>query len=109
MNKSSLLIISFGLIIIIICLFNFKYNINEKFIVTYKNVLKQSLPTTPAPNIISMPQILPPSTIVLLNTKKEIAPIDLDPDLVCDDNGKVCLVNFKFFYDNMSKYAYGTV
>ncbi len=108
MKNSTLLIISFTLIIIILALFNFKYNIKEKFIITYKNPLNQST-TQDSPTIQLMPNQLPPSTIVLLNTKKEMAPVDLDPDQVCDDDGKICLINFKYVYDNMSAYPYQTV
>ena len=109
MKKSTLLIISFALIIIIIALFNFKYNVKENFIITYKNALPPSIPTVEPPTIIDMPEELPPSTIVLLNTKKEMAPVDLDPDQVCDDDGKICVMNYKYVYDNMSKYPYGSV
>ncbi len=108
MKKSTLLIVSFTLIIIIVALFNFKYNVKEKFIITYKNTLPLKVPTPTPPTIINMPQQLPPSTIVLLNTKKEAAPVDLDPDQVCDDDGKICVINFKYVYDNMTAHPYSS-
>jgi hypothetical protein len=108
MKKTTLLILSFTLIIIIIALYNFKYNVKEKFIITYKNAVRPLLPTLEPPTIINMSPDLASSTILLLNTKKEVAPVDLDPDQVCDDDGKICLMNFKYSFDNMSKYAYGS-
>ena len=108
MKKSTLLIISFALIIIIIALFNFKFNIKEKFIITYKNAIMPTQgPTTPPPTIETQPTGNS-STIVLLNTKKEMDPVDLDPDRVCDEKKKLCLVNYKFTFDNQLKYDYNT-
>jgi hypothetical protein len=110
MKKATLLIISFALIIIIIGLFNFKFNIKEKFIITYKKAIDPTSSQTvnTPPTIETQKPDLDLSTIVLLNTKKEMDPVDLDPDRVCDDNKKICLVNYKFTFDNQLKYDYQT-